>query len=187
MTLKLMAGPPSVERGPRSRYAAAGAVPAAFLAPRHARITWHEGTWTVESLGPGGQVLFHGGVVQRAAMRPGDVFLLADRVGNFVTVKVPTDVRETPRDGALRAALPEPDGSFLIGSAPRCAVRLDHPLIQARHVAVPGAPRACCGWRTEARPPGRTSMATGYGARNVPAWATSSRSAPTAPASARRR
>ena len=111
-------------------------VPAAFLAPRHARIAWHEGTWTVESLGPGGQVLFHGGAVQRAAMRPGDVFRLADRVGNFVTVKVPTGVRKTPRDGALRAALPEPDGSFLIGSAPRCAVRLDHPLIQARHVAV---------------------------------------------------
>jgi hypothetical protein len=40
------------------------------------------------------------------------------------------------RAGALRAALPGADESYLIGSDPRCKVRLEHPLIQPRHVAV---------------------------------------------------
>ncbi|MGH3195489.1 MAG: ATP-binding cassette domain-containing protein [Streptosporangiaceae bacterium] len=111
-------------------------VPAAFLAPRHARVIPREGTWAVESLTPAGQVLLHGGTVQRARLTQGDVFRLADRVGNFVTVKVASDARPTFRDEALRAALPGPDESYLIGSADRCGVRLDHPLIQARHVAV---------------------------------------------------
>jgi ABC transport system ATP-binding/permease protein len=111
-------------------------LPAAFLAPLHARIASREGTWTVESLAAGGQVLLRGRPVQSAAITHGDVFRLADRVGNFVTVKVASDARKAPREGALRAVLPDPDESYLIGSAPRCRVRLDHPLIQARHVAV---------------------------------------------------
>ena len=111
-------------------------VPAAFLAPRHARVAPREGTWAVESLTRTGQVLLHGGAVQHAPITQGDVFRLADRVGNFVTVKVASDARRTSRDGALRATLPAPDESYLIGSAARCGVRLDHPLIQARHVAV---------------------------------------------------
>src|SRR6202042_796290 len=40
--------------------------------------------------------------------------------------------------GALRAALPGADESYLIGSDPRCKVRLVHPLIKPRHVAVRG-------------------------------------------------
>ncbi len=111
-------------------------VPAAFLAPLHARIAPCEGAWTVESLTPAGQVLLRGGVVRRAIITHGDVFRLADRVGNFVTVKMPAGAGRAPREGALRAALPGPDESYLIGSAPRCRVRLDHPLIQPRHVAV---------------------------------------------------
>lgn len=111
-------------------------IPAGFLSPRHARIVPREGAWTVESLTPAGQVLLHGSAAPRARITHGDVFRLADRVGNFVTVKVASDAGSTARPGALRAALPGPDESYLIGSAPRCAVRLDHPLIQARHVAV---------------------------------------------------
>ncbi len=111
-------------------------VPAAFLAPCHARLVPRDGAWMVESLAPGGLVLLHGGAVTRAHVAHGDVLRLADRVGNFVTVRLPADIRTTPREGALRAALPGPDESYLIGSAPSCRVRLDHPLIQARHVAV---------------------------------------------------
>jgi ABC transport system ATP-binding/permease protein len=58
---------------------------------------------------------------------------------NFVSVKVPDGAaRPGPpaRPGALRAALPGADESYLIGSDPRCKVRLEHPLIQPRHVAV---------------------------------------------------
>ncbi|MGH3151049.1 MAG: ATP-binding cassette domain-containing protein, partial [Streptosporangiaceae bacterium] len=111
-------------------------VPAAFLAPCHARIVPREGAWMVESLTPGGQVLLHGDVVQRARVTYGDVLRLTDRVGNFVTVRMPADNRKASRGGALRAILPGPDESYLIGSAPRSVVRLDHPLIQARHLAV---------------------------------------------------
>jgi len=111
-------------------------VPVAFLAPRHARIVPREGVWTVEALTPAGQVLLHGGEARHAPIAQGDLFRLADRVGNFVTVKVAVDAAKTPREGMLRAALPRPDESYLIGSGPRCGVRLNHPLIQARHVAV---------------------------------------------------
>jgi ABC transport system ATP-binding/permease protein len=111
-------------------------IPAAFLAPLHARIAPCDGAWTVESLTPAGQVLLRGDVVRRATITYGDVFRLADRVGNFVTVKMPAGTRRASREGALRAALPGPDESYLIGSASRCQVRLDHPLIQPRHVAV---------------------------------------------------
>ncbi len=111
-------------------------VPAAFLAPCHARLVPRDGTWVVESLAPGGQVLLHGGAVKRAPVTHGDVLRLADRVGNFVTLRLQADIRNTPREGALRTALPGPDESYLIGSAASCRVRLDHPLIQARHVAV---------------------------------------------------
>lgn len=109
-------------------------VPATFLAPLHARIAPCDGAWTVESLAPAGQVLLHGSVVRRATVTHGDVFRLADRLGNFVTVKMPAG--RPGRAGPLGAALPGPDESYLIGSAPRCRVRLDHPLVQPQHVAV---------------------------------------------------
>jgi len=109
---------------------------APFLAPLHARLAPRDGAWTIESLTPAGQVLLHGRAVQHAVISHGDVFRLTDRVGNFVTVRVPADTRKSSRKGALRAPLPDRDESYLIGSAPRCRVRLDHPLIQARHVAV---------------------------------------------------
>ena len=52
------------------------------------------------------------------------------------TVKVPRDARRPAREGALRAPLPGPDQSYLIGSDPSCRIRLDHPLVQPRPVAV---------------------------------------------------
>ncbi len=115
-------------------------IPAPFLAPLHARVIPADGGWAVESLAPAGQgqVMVRGSVVRQAPIAQGDVFRLADRVGNFVTVKVPSDTaaRADQRAGALRAALPGRDESYLIGADPRCKVRLEHPLIQPRHLAV---------------------------------------------------
>lgn len=111
-------------------------VPATFLAPLHARVALRDGAWNVESLSAAGSVLLHGDVVRHGVIVRGDIFRLADRIGNFVTVKVPRAGRSRLRDGALRAALPGPGESYLIGSEASCPVRLDHPLVQAYHVAV---------------------------------------------------
>ena len=114
-------------------------IPAPFLAPVHARVVPSGDGWAVESLAVGGrgQVMVRGAAVPMAPIAEGDVFRLADRVGNFVTVRVPAGTgRPGGRVGALRAALPGPGESYLIGGDPRCKVRLDHPLIQPRHVAV---------------------------------------------------
>lgn len=111
-------------------------VPATFLEPRHARVVPRDGSWTVECLSPVGQVLLGGRSVRSVPISQGDVFRLADRVGNFVTVKVAQGTARARAQGALRAALPGPDESYLIGRAPRCRIRLDHPLIQPRHLAV---------------------------------------------------
>jgi ABC transport system ATP-binding/permease protein len=111
-------------------------VAAAFLAPVHARIVPRDGSWVIDSLSGAGQVMHRGSAVRTAPVGPGDVFRLADRVGNFITVTVPATARRAVADGALRALLPGPDESYLVGSAPRSGVRLDHPLIQPRHVAV---------------------------------------------------
>ncbi len=114
-------------------------VPAPFLAPVHARIVPANGGWAVESAVPAGrgQVMMRGAAVEQALIAPGDVFRLADRVGNFVTVKVPAEAgQQVRRAGALRGPLPGPGDSFLIGSDQRSKVRLDHPLIQPRHLAV---------------------------------------------------
>jgi ABC transport system ATP-binding/permease protein len=114
-------------------------VPAPFLAPVHARIVPANGGWAVESAVPAGrgQVMVRGAAVRQAPIAPGDVFRLADRVGNFVTVKVPAEAgQQVRRAGALRGPLPGLGDSYLIGSDQRSTVRLDHPLIQSRHLAV---------------------------------------------------
>jgi ABC transport system ATP-binding/permease protein len=111
-------------------------VPVTFLAPLHARVALSDGAWSVESLSAAGSVLLRGDVVRHGVIARGDVFRLADRIGNFVTVKVPRAGRSRLREGALRAALPGPGESYLIGSEASCPVRLDHPLVQAYHVAI---------------------------------------------------
>ena len=111
-------------------------VPAACLSPVHARMGWRDGNWAIECLAPAGQVLLRGSAVQRAGVAPGDMFRLADRIGNFVTIKMPSATRKAATARALRAPLPLPEESYLIGSGPKCQMRLDHALIQKRHVAV---------------------------------------------------
>lgn len=111
-------------------------VPAAFLAPVHARISHQAGHWVAESLSAAGLLLVRGDLVRSAPVGPGDMFRLADRAGNFVTVRVPQEGRGRPREGAMRAPLPAPGDSYLIGSDAHCRVRLDHPLVQRRHVTV---------------------------------------------------
>ncbi len=114
-------------------------LPAPFLAAVHARVAPAGDGWAVESLAPAAQglVMVRGAAVRQAPIAPGDMFRLADRVGNFVTIKVPSStVRAGRRTGALRAALPRPNESYLVGSDSRCQVHLAHPLIQARHLAV---------------------------------------------------
>jgi ABC-type multidrug transport system ATPase subunit/pSer/pThr/pTyr-binding forkhead associated (FHA) protein len=111
-------------------------VPAAFLAPVHARIWLRQDGWAVELLASAGSVLLQGAPVRLGVIAAGDMFRLADRIGNFVTVKVPRAGRVRASQGSLRAELPLPGQSYLIGSDASCRVRLDHPLVQARHVAV---------------------------------------------------
>jgi len=115
-------------------------IAAPFLAPVHARVFRADDGWVVEPVAEAGrcQVMVRGAAVDQAPIAPGDIFRLADRVGNFVTVKIPAEVGQPAvhRIGALRAPLPGPGDSYLIGSGERAAVRLDHPLIQPRHVAV---------------------------------------------------
>ena len=111
-------------------------IPASFLAPVHARIAWDDGQWRIESLAQGGTVLVRGAPLRRGAAAPGELVRLADYVGNFVTLRLPKAGQGKIRSGALRGALPAPGESFLIGTDPRCLLRLDHPLLQPRHAAV---------------------------------------------------
>src|SRR5215831_11170702 len=111
-------------------------IPATFLSPRHAYLGWRGDAWQVESLSAGGSVLLHGKPVRSGSVAPGEVFRLADGIGNFVTVNLPRMGRARPREGALRGPLPGPDESYLIGTDASCRIRLDHPLVQPRHVAV---------------------------------------------------
>jgi ABC-type multidrug transport system ATPase subunit len=78
-------------------------------------------------------VLLRGEPAERAQLSPGDVLRLADRVGNFATVKVLRDPSRTARRSALRGALPSTGGHLVIGSGPASAIRLEHPLVRPRH------------------------------------------------------
>jgi ABC transport system ATP-binding/permease protein len=111
-------------------------IPATFLSPLHAYVSWRGDAWQVDSLSAGGSVLLRGKAVRSGSVAPGDVFRLADGVGNFVTVNMPRTGRARPREGALRGPLPGRDESYLIGTDASCRIRLDHPLVQPRHVAV---------------------------------------------------
>ncbi len=111
-------------------------VRAAFLRPIHARIDRTPQGWTLSPAAPGAVVQHQGVAQERVTLLAGEVYRIADRVGNFVTVRPLSDARAKIRRGALRAALPDRGESFLIGSDRSCAARLDHPLVQRRHAAV---------------------------------------------------
>jgi ABC-type multidrug transport system ATPase subunit len=108
-------------------------IPAPFLAPVHARIVKKGTTWIAEPLAPEGLLLSQGSAVTQAELVPGDVLRLADRVGNFATVKVLKDATRGTRISALRGPLPQPGNTVVIGSGEACGIRLDHPLVRPRH------------------------------------------------------
>ena len=108
-------------------------IPAPFLFPVHARISQSGAEWIAEPASAGALVLLRGEVVSRSELGPGDVLRLADRIGNFATVKVLRDVSRSARISALRGELPIAGQTRVIGSALSCAIRLDHPLVRPRH------------------------------------------------------
>lgn len=111
-------------------------VPAGFLAPVHVRFAVRGDDWVVEKVAPTASILHHGESASEAVIVEQDVFRVADRIGNFITLRVGSGARPTFRDGALRSALPNLDESYLIGRDPSCAVTLEHPLVQPRHAAL---------------------------------------------------
>lgn len=111
-------------------------VGAAFLAPVHVRMILAPEGWVAETLVTEARVLCSGVAADRAVVARGDVLRVADRIGNFVTVRIIEISRPSLREGALRSLLPEPGGSFLMGSDYTCGVVLDHPLVQRRHAAL---------------------------------------------------
>ncbi|MBV9822347.1 MAG: ATP-binding cassette domain-containing protein, partial [Actinobacteria bacterium] len=112
------------------------AVQAAFLHPVHARFVRSKDGWTLAAAAPGAVLLHNGTAAQQLPIAAGQVYRVGDGIGNFITVRPLADPGARFQQGALRAALPERGGSFLIGSDATCAARLDHPLVQRRHAAV---------------------------------------------------
>lgn len=107
----------------------------AFLQPVHALLTRSREGWVLRPAADGAVVGQQDASLPSVTVTPGEVYRIGDRVGNFITVRLLAPRRRV-LSGALRAMLPAPGMSFLIGSDPSCAVRLDHPLVQARHAAV---------------------------------------------------
>ena len=108
-------------------------IPAPFLAPVHAQILPQAGTWTARPVSSEALILARGSPASETELSPGDVLRLADRVGNFATVRVVRDASRSARISALRGELPLSGHALVIGSAASCAIRLDHPLIRPRH------------------------------------------------------
>lgn len=114
---------------------------APFLAPVHVRLrpapaSDPPGAWAVEATDPTAVVLHRGITSEYAVVTPGEVFRIADRIGNVVTIRTTATARPSLRESGLRSLLPAPGESYLIGSDPSCAVRLQHTLVQPRHAAL---------------------------------------------------
>jgi ABC transport system ATP-binding/permease protein len=107
-----------------------------FLRPVHARVNSRPDGWELMPVGRGAVVTHHGREAAQVALLAGEIYRVSDGVGNSITLRPVLGRRHRLHDGALRAALPERGMSFLIGSDASCAVRLDHPLVQARHAAL---------------------------------------------------
>lgn len=108
-------------------------IPAPFLSPVHARVTEDPNGWTAAPAAPESLILLRGEPTDHAPLGPGDVLRLADRVGNFATMRVLRDGSKATLRSALRGALPSPGDHLVIGSGPASAIRLDHPLVRPRH------------------------------------------------------
>lgn len=115
---------------------AANVVSAGFLLPIHAWIRPEAGGWTLAPAADGAAILASGVPQKSARLERGVTYRLADRVGNFVTLRVAGGTPQPSRAGALRSPLPPAGESCLVGSDPSCAVHLDHPLVQRRHAAL---------------------------------------------------
>jgi ABC-type multidrug transport system ATPase subunit/pSer/pThr/pTyr-binding forkhead associated (FHA) protein len=116
--------------------AASVVIRAGFLLPIHAWIRREPSGWVLEPAGEGAMILAAGKRTTAVHLERGETYRLADQVGNFVTLRVSVGAQRRTRASALRAPLPAAGESFLVGSDPSCAVRLDHPLVQRRHAAV---------------------------------------------------
>lgn len=108
-------------------------IPATFLDPVHARIYHANGKWMLESMTSVGLVLRQGSLVTRTEVESGDVIRLADRVGNFASLRIRGERSEGARSGGLRGALPGVNQTLVVGSGVGCAIRLEHPLVRPRH------------------------------------------------------
>src|SRR5581483_773984 len=92
--------------------------------------------WHLAATAPGAAILHRGASTNDAVVVPGEIYRIADAIGNFVTVKLTSRKPRGLREGKLRAQLPQPGQSYLIGSDPSCIAQLDHPLVQKRHAAI---------------------------------------------------
>jgi ABC-type multidrug transport system ATPase subunit/ABC-type multidrug transport system permease subunit len=108
---------------------------APFLAGVHVDFHARATGWSVRALAPEAVILQQGRECAEAELEPGQTLRIADAIGNFVTLRVSPGTRPAVRQGALRALLPQPGESFLVGSDATCAVRLQHPLVEPRHAA----------------------------------------------------
>jgi len=108
-------------------------IAAPFLEPVHAKIERRGRAWWAAPVTKDGLILLNGEAVDEAALSAGDVLRLADRIGNFATVRVRRDTSRTANTSALRGALPTVGHTLVIGSGPSSDIRLDHPLVRPRH------------------------------------------------------
>lgn len=108
-------------------------IPAPFLEPVHVRIRRKGEMWMAEPATDAGLILLRGVEVTEAELAPGDVLRLADRVGNFATVRVVKDAARVTRTSALRGKLPALGQTLVIGSGASSDIRLEHPLVRPRH------------------------------------------------------
>lgn len=111
-------------------------LPAPFLSPIHARVVPGVDGFEVVPASPESQVLLSGRAAGRSALVPGAVVRLADRVGNFATLRVARASGAEAVHSGLRGALPAAGASVVIGSGENCAIRLDHPLVRPRHAVL---------------------------------------------------
>jgi ABC transport system ATP-binding/permease protein len=111
-------------------------IPAPFLAPVHAHVTADGGDWMIRPASHTAVVLHRGRPVDEALLVDGDIVRLADRVGNFATLRARSTQRARGRSIGLRGRLPAPGQQITIGSDAVATICLDHPLVRPKHAVV---------------------------------------------------